>query len=257
MTAAFSILQGLGFPRFPSDAIATEQIVLRWTHITAAIIWIGLLYFFNLVATPTMNELDPAVRSKLFPALMRRAMWWFRWSALVTVLAGLRYFWMMLVVDAANDGSPPLAWRWLGEWFAVWIVAYALIYPLQMPRKGLFDNPWFRTIAIGSICVLAMFSVMELNANAPVSNNHLAIAAGGGLGLLMLLNTWGVVWRAQKRLIFWTSENVERGTPMPERAAYLSRWSFIAGRAGFWMSFPLIFFMAAAGHYPFLYTFSN
>jgi uncharacterized membrane protein len=257
LTLLIAILQGLGLPRFPSDMLATEQIALRWTHITAAIIWIGLLYFFNLVGTPTMKELDPGVRSKLFPVLMRRAMWWFRWSALITVLAGVRYFWEMLVVDAANDGSPMLAWRWLGEWFAVWLVAYALIYPLQMPRKGLLDNPWVRAVGIGGITLLAMLVVLDLNANVPVSNNHLAIAAGGGLGLLMLLNTWGVVWRAQKRLIFWTSENIERGTAIPEKAAYLARWSFIASRTGFWMSFPLIFFMAAAGHYPFLYSISN
>ena len=257
MTAAILILQGLGIPRFPVGAIATEQIVLRWTHITSAIVWIGLLYFFNLIATPTMKELEPGVRGKLFPVLMPRAMWWFRWSALVTVLAGLRYFWMMLMVDAANDGNPNLALRWLGEWFAVWLIAYVLIYPLQMPRKGLFDNPWFRAIAIGSVLFLAAVAALELNSNAPVSNNHLAIAAGGGLGLVMLLNTWGVVWRVQKRLIFWTSENIERGTPMPERAAYLARWSFIASRTGFWMSFPLIFFMAAAGHYPFLYSITN
>lgn len=257
MHFTFVMLQGLGLPRFPGDMTATEQIVLRWTHITAAIIWIGLLYFFNLIATPAMKELDATVRGKVFPVLMRRAMWWFRWSALITVLAGLRYFWMLLAVDAANDGNSMLAWRWLGEWFGVWIVAYALIYPLQMPRKGLMDNAWFRAIAIGSVVFLATVAVLELNANAPASNNHLAIAAGGGLGLLMLLNTWGVVWRAQKRLIFWTGEQNERGTPMPERAAYLARWSFLAGRTGFWLSFPLIFFMAAAGHYPFLYTIAN
>jgi uncharacterized membrane protein len=244
-------------PRFPEGAVANEQIALRWTHITSAIIWIGLLYFFNLVGMPTLKELEAGVRSKVFPVLMRRAMWWFRWSALVTVVVGVRYFWLMLVVDAANDGNPAMAWRWLGEWFGVWLVAYALIYPLQMPHKGLLDNPWVRAIGIGGVTVLAMFVVLDLNANAPVSNNHLAIAAGGGLGLLMLLNAWAVVWRAQKRLIFWTNENIEHGTPMPERAAYLARWSFIASRTAFWMSFPLIFFMAAAGHYPFLYSSAN
>jgi hypothetical protein len=65
------------------------------------------------------------------------------------------------------------------------------------------------------------------------------------------------MWRAQKRLIFWTTENFERGTPMPERAEYLARWSFRASRVSFWMSFPMLFFMAAAGHYPFLFSVSN
>ncbi|HVB85069.1 MAG TPA: hypothetical protein VNK23_00180, partial [Candidatus Dormibacteraeota bacterium] len=77
---------------FPQDALTNEEIGLRWVHIVAGIIWIGLLYFFNLVATPTLQQIEAPVRAKLFPALMSRAMWWFRWSALVTVLAGLRYF---------------------------------------------------------------------------------------------------------------------------------------------------------------------
>jgi uncharacterized membrane protein len=251
------VFDQLGWPQFPTGMLVNEQIVLRWTHITAGIIWIGLLYFFNFVATPAMKELEPGARGKIYPALMTRAMWWFRWSALVTVLAGLRYFWQMLLVDATNDGNATLAGRWLGEWAGVWLAAYALIYLLQMPRRGLLDNVWVRATGIGTVTLLAMYVVLYLNANAPASNNHLAIAAGGGLGLLMLLNAWGVMWRAQKRLIFWTTENFERGTPMPKRAEYLARWSFRASRVSFWMSFPMLFFMAAAGHYPFLFSVSN
>jgi len=41
--------------------------------------------------------------------------------------------------------------------------------------------------------------------------------------LLMLLNTWGVVWRVQKRLIEWTRLNAEHGTPMPPEAELLAR----------------------------------
>ena len=40
---------------FPQGAVATEQIALRWMHFVAGIIWIGLLYFFNLVGTPTLK----------------------------------------------------------------------------------------------------------------------------------------------------------------------------------------------------------
>ena len=71
---------------FPHGA-ATEQIVLRWMHFIGGIIWIGLLYFFNLVGFPTMKELDASVRGKVFPVLMSRAMGWFRWSAFWTVAA--------------------------------------------------------------------------------------------------------------------------------------------------------------------------
>src|ERR1700676_1054618 len=62
----------------------------------------------------------------------------------------------------------------------------------------------------------------------------------------------GVVWRVQKRLIAWTRANSEQGTPMPPEAERLARWGFIASRVGFWLSFPMLFLMGAAEHYPFL-----
>jgi uncharacterized membrane protein len=75
---------------------------------------------------------------------------------------------------------------------------------------------------------------------------------GGGFGFLMLMNAWGVVWRVQKRLINWTRASSEQGTPMPPQAAHFARWSFLASRVAFWLSFPMLFFMGAAEHYPFL-----
>lgn len=236
---------------FPQGA-ATEQIVLRWIHFVGGIIWIGLLYFFNLVGFPTMKQLDASVRGKIFPVLMSRAMGWFRWSAFWTVLAGLRYFWMILAADAQNAGNHRLALRWFGEWFVIWLVAYVLIYPFQLPSKGILDNRWVRTIAIAAIVIAASWIVLDLNAGPQSSNSHLSISVGGGIGLLMLMNTWGVVWRAQKRLIAWTRASVELGTPMPLEAERLARWAYIASRVGFWLSFPMLFFMGAAEHYPFL-----
>src|SRR5215472_12581495 len=215
-------------------------------------IWIGLLYFFNLVGTKTMKGLEPSARAKVFPPLMSRAMWWFRWSALLTVLAGLRYFWLILAADAQNAGDPSLTGRWFGEWLLVWLVAFALIYPFQLPHTGILDSAWLRVIATVLITIAAAWVVLVRNANPASSNRHLSIAIGGGLGLLMLLNTWGVVWRAQKRLIAWTRAAVEQGTPMPPEAERMTRWAFLASRTGFWLSFPLLFFMAAASHYPFL-----
>ena len=84
------------------------------------------------------------------------------------------------------------------------------------------------------------------------SNSHLSISIGGGLGLIMLLNAWGVVWRVQKRLIQWNRAAAENGTPMPPEADRLRQWSLFAARVAFWLSFPMLFFMGAADHYPFL-----
>ena len=237
---------------FPQGAGVTELIVLRWIHLFSGIIWIGLLYFFNLVGFATMGALEPPVRAKVFPVLMSRAMSWFRWSALVTVLVGLRYFFTILSADARNSGDPSLALRWFLEWFLLWLVAYALIYPLQLPNKGLLNNSFVRVIGIAAIVVAASYVSLVLSAGPIVSNAHLCIGIGGGLGFLMMLNAWGVVWRVQKRLIIWTRASVENGAPMPAEADRLRRWGFLASRVAFWLSIPMLFFMGVAEHYPFL-----
>jgi uncharacterized membrane protein len=233
---------------------ANELIMLRWLHFVFGIIWIGLLYFFNFVGMPTMKALEPGVRVKVYPVLMSRAMSWFRWSALVTVFIGMRYFFTMLSTDARNLGNPGLALRWFGWWVLVWVVAYEGIYLLQLPAKGIRDSVWVRAIGIGAIVIAASWLVMALNGGEHVSNSHLAISVGGGLGFIMLLNTWGVVWRAQKRLIAWTRAAAEQGTPLPPEAERMMRWTFLTARTSLWLSFPMLFLMGASSHYPFLST---
>jgi len=65
------------------------QAVLRWGHVFSGILWIGLLYYFNFVQIRKMPdvpaELKPAVSKYIAP----EALFWFRWSALATVLFGL------------------------------------------------------------------------------------------------------------------------------------------------------------------------
>ncbi|MBN8552917.1 MAG: hypothetical protein J0L52_08505 [Caulobacterales bacterium] len=65
------------------------QALLRWVHVLAGVLWIGLLYYFNFVQIRRMPdipaELKPAVSKYIAP----EALFWFRWAALVTVLAGL------------------------------------------------------------------------------------------------------------------------------------------------------------------------
>src|SRR5579859_5513977 len=237
---------------FPQGAVTDEEIVLRWIHFVSGIIWIGLLYFFNMIGAQAMKSLDEAKRKKDYPALMSRAMTWFRWSALVTVLVGLRYYMILLQADAENAGHPALMGKWLGEWFLVWIVAYAIIYALQMPFGGPLGNGWVRAILIAIVVIAASWVILDLNAGPESSNAHLAISVGGGLGFVMLLNAWGIVWRVQKRMIQWTRANAEEGAPIPEKAREMMRFANIASQTAFWLSFPMLFFMAAAEHFPFL-----
>jgi len=66
--------------------------VLRWIHFMAGVTWIGLLYYFNFVQGPFFNETDASTKSSATQKLVPRALWWFRWAAMVTFITGILYF---------------------------------------------------------------------------------------------------------------------------------------------------------------------
>jgi uncharacterized membrane protein len=51
--------------------------------------WMGLLWFFNFVQTPSFAEMDAAARNNALDKLTWRALWWFRWAAAATVVFGI------------------------------------------------------------------------------------------------------------------------------------------------------------------------
>ena len=77
-------------------------------------------------------------------------------------------------------------------------------------------------------------------------NKTIAIGIGGGLGIIMLLNVWGIIWRAQKKIIAWTADNAENGTPIPPESAQLARRAFLASRTNAWLSLPMLLMMSAS-----------
>ncbi len=61
----------------------------RWAHVVVGITWIGLLYYFNFVQVPAFAEMEGAARNNAIDKLASRALWWFRWAAVATVVTGL------------------------------------------------------------------------------------------------------------------------------------------------------------------------
>ena len=232
----------------PRDFQTNFLMILRWIHFVAGITWIGLLYFFNLVNLPLMRELDPATRGKVMPALMIRALWWFRQSAGVTVLAGLIYWGSIVASDARNGGGT--SGTAMLSFFLIWTLTWGILYALLLPGKGLLDKGWFLAILYAIVVGHSAYLFLVINRHGWESNRMLAIGIGGGIGWMMMLNVWGVIWRIQKRLIAWTKANAENGTPMPPQAARMARVAFLTSRASAVMSILLLFFMGAASHYP-------
>src|ERR1700692_4353179 len=65
------------------------QAVFRWMHVFFGILWIGLLYYFNFVQARKMPEIPAELKPAVSKYIAPEALFWFRWSALFTVLAGL------------------------------------------------------------------------------------------------------------------------------------------------------------------------
>lgn len=72
------------------------QFMLRWVHFLAGITWIGILYYFNFVQTPFFAETEAGVRTAAIQKLVPRALWWFRWGAMLTFLAGISIYLMRM-----------------------------------------------------------------------------------------------------------------------------------------------------------------
>src|SRR5258707_15256887 len=65
------------------------EAVFRWMHVFFGILWIGLLYYFNFVQIRKMPEIPAELKPAVSKYIAPEALFWFRWSALFTVLAGL------------------------------------------------------------------------------------------------------------------------------------------------------------------------
>jgi uncharacterized membrane protein len=236
---------------FPATPASIEQIVLRWTHIVTGIIWLGFLYFFVLAVAPALKVLDPATRAKVFPEIASRGLGWLRGSALGGWLAGFRYFMILAKTDAVSAGRPHAWSAWIGIWLACWLAAFAIEMAL-LQAGGSLANPFVVGALVFFIMGAVSWLVVSLLAQPGVSNRTLCISIGGGLGTILFLNVWGIAWRCQKRLIAWTRAASQQGTPMPPEAAKLARVATLTMQINFWLSFPMIFFMAASAHFPFL-----
>ena len=112
----------------------------RWLHIMAGVMWIGLLYYFNFVQVDALKAAaadQPPTGAGISKHVAPRALFYFRYAALVTVLAG---FMMM----GANTGAvltfkPPFIGLGIGVWLGLimFVNVWAVIWPNQKKVLGI------------------------------------------------------------------------------------------------------------------------
>jgi uncharacterized membrane protein len=123
--------------------------ILRWLHVACGVMWIGLLWYFNFVSTPTMAaipaELKPALGKYITPA----ALFWFRWGAMGTIvfgilIAGAKQYLLPAYTLGASENFVDTGHiiigigMWLGTimWFNVWFI----IWPNQQKALNIANK---------------------------------------------------------------------------------------------------------------------
>lgn len=119
-----------------------ELILIRWLHILAGIVWIGLLYYFNFVQVPGMaaakaDGTAPGIVKHIAP----RALFWFRWAAVATWVLGAVY---LMRASNLNFGDAfmlrgPSATIGIGAWLGtiMFLNVWGLIWPNQKRVLGI------------------------------------------------------------------------------------------------------------------------
>lgn len=217
------------------------QLIFRWGHVVAGVMWIGHLWFFNYVNGPLQGKLDAPTKKVVVPELMPRALFWFRWGAAWTwltgfVLAGLIYYQTKEVLfDPDHIGNP---WLWLAVVLVAWAVGFVIYNAIMKAIKN---------VIVASAIALALFAGLycALACFGHFSGRALYIHAGATFGTIMALNVWMVIWPYQQKII----RGVKEGSPAD---AETIRQAGLRSRQNTFMSVPLIFTMIS-NHYPTVY----
>ena len=124
---------------FLNDGIAIDTLfwswLFRYIHVVVAIMWIGLLWYFNFVQIPNMPKIPDEQKPAIGKVIAPSALFWFRWAALLTIISGLvlaylnGYVHQALTLGIGSGGGKNTAigiGMWLGlimafnVWFVIW-----------------------------------------------------------------------------------------------------------------------------------------
>jgi len=144
-----AILLFLGF-HFGGSKFAFDQYFLSWLfryfHVVAGIMWIGLLWYFNFVQIPSMPNIPDEQKPAIGKVIAPKALFWFRWAALATIITGLIVAYLNNYLHQAmtlgiGGGDPKNTAIGIGMWLGI-VMAYNVwfvIWPNQKKALGIID----------------------------------------------------------------------------------------------------------------------
>jgi uncharacterized membrane protein len=112
---------------------------MRWLHIASGVMWIGLLWYFNFVQTPSMPKIPDEQKPAISKVIAPTALFWFRWSALATVITGLLVAGMNGYLGGALTLTPGARAIGIGMWLALVMAfnVWFIIWPNQKKALGI------------------------------------------------------------------------------------------------------------------------
>ena len=216
------------------DPFVTEQanILFRWLHVIAGVMWIGHLWFFNFVNSQVAKTYDADSKKKVVPELMPRALYFFRWGAAWTwitglLLLGVVYYHPLVLLPA--DSSMGLG-AGVGVSLALLAIGF-VVYDL------LWSSPLGKNeTAAATVSVILMIGV-AFGLSRFFTGRALFIHMGAMFGTMMAANVWMRIWPAQRKIIA-----AIKGTgPAPEPS--VGAVAGLRSKHNTYMAVPLILFM--------------
>ncbi len=128
---------------FAPSAPVDINSVFRWLHVFFGILWIGLLYYLNFVQVPTMPSVPAELKKGVTGYIAPKVFFFFRWSALLTVVTGLgiaivnNYAHQAMTFSGAGNVNLIGLGMWLAliMFFNVWVI----IWPAQKKILGIVE----------------------------------------------------------------------------------------------------------------------
>ena len=220
------------------------NIVFRWAHVIAGVMWIGHLWFFNFVNSQVAKTFDADSKKKVVPELMPRALFWFRWGAAWTFITGILLLGIVYYMGG-NLLRPDCTWG-VGVGTMVGLVVLIVgffIYDVLW-KTGLKGKPFVGTVISLVLLCCATFAMSRV-----FSGRAVFIHVGAIFGTAMAANVWMRIWPAQRKII-----GAIRDGQAPDGA--LVAMAGMRSKHNTYMSVPLLFLMMS-NHYPTIYGGNN
>jgi len=136
---------------FGGDGFSFDRYFFSWffryLHVLAGIMWIGLLWYFNFVQIPSMPNIPDEQKPAIGKVIAPKALFWFRWAALATIITGLIVSYLNGYLHQAmtlgiGGGSGKNTAIGIGMWLGI-IMAYNvwfIIWPNQKKALGMIES---------------------------------------------------------------------------------------------------------------------